>query len=42
MEKNDYLKSSMPLGKFINYSASEIVIKLQGQLNNDAGLVNQK
>ena len=39
---NDYLKSSRPLGKAINYTAPKRVIRLQGQLNIDAGLVNQK
>ena len=42
MEKNDYLKSSRPFGKAINYTAPKRVIRLQGQLNIDAGLVNQK
>ena len=39
---NDYLKSSRPLRKAINYTAPKRVIRLQGQLNIDAGLVNQK
>ena len=40
MEKiKNYFKSSIPLGKVINYSASEIVIRLQGQLNIDTGLI---
>ena len=43
MEKwNDYLKSSRPLGNYQLYNAYEIVIRLQGQFNIDAGLVNQK
>ena len=43
MEKlNAYLKSSSPLGKAINYTAPKRVIRLHGQLNIDADLVNQK
>ena len=38
---NDYLKRSRPLGKAINYTAPKRVIRLQGQLNNDAGLVTK-
>ena len=43
MEKiNYYLESSKPLGKAISYIAPKRVIRLQGQLNIDAGLVIQK
>ena len=42
MEKmNDFLKSSRSLGMAIIYSALEIVIRLQGQLNIHTGLANQ-
>ena len=39
---NDYWKSSRSLLKAINYTAPKRVIRLQGQLNIDAGLVSQK
>ena len=38
---NDYLKSSRPMSRRSTIQPSEIVIRLQGQLNIEAGLVNQ-